>query len=71
MAGNQAAKQTTTASSSDLVEEMDEIKQQLKQLSGSLVRIKPVITEIKTTYTIITRQLMATATLKEVRRILT
>ena len=49
-AGNQAAKRTATASSCNLVEEMDEIKQQLKQLSGSLARITPVINEVKTAY---------------------
>ena len=48
MAGNQAAKRTATASSCNLVEEMDEIKQQPKQLSGSLASITPMITEIKT-----------------------
>ena len=44
------AKRTATASSCDLVEKMDEIKQQLKQLSGSLTSRTPVITEIKTSY---------------------
>ena len=50
MAGNQAAKRTATASSCNLVEKMDEIKQQLKQLSESLASITPMISEIKTVY---------------------
>ena len=50
MAGNEAAKRTATASSCNLVEKMDEIKQQLKQLSRSLASITPMISEIKTVY---------------------
>jgi len=50
---------------------MNEIKQQLKWLSGSLDSITPVITEIKSAMTSKTRPLVATATLMEVRRMLT
>ena len=42
---------------------MDEIKQQLKWLSGFLDSITPVITEIKSAMTSKTRPLIATATL--------
>jgi len=49
-AGTKTAKQTAAVDPSKLFEEMDDIKNQLKQLTGSLSSIAPVITEIKAAY---------------------
>ena len=48
--GTKTARQTAAVDTSKLFEEMDDIKHQLKQLTGSLSSITPVITEIKAAY---------------------
>ena len=49
-AGSKATKRTSAGPSSKLAKDVDDIKQQLKQLTGSLANITPVITEIKSAY---------------------
>ena len=49
-AGTKTVKRTAAVDPSKLFEEMDDIKDQLKQLTGSLSSITPIITEIKAAY---------------------